>query len=82
VQYFLNLKIGSGKVYSFGNNFYGQLGIGHFKCKNHPVEVSFPNHEIIKICVGYYHSMALTSNFKPLIIRKWSGIYMGCKFLL
>jgi alpha-tubulin suppressor-like RCC1 family protein len=54
-----------GKVFAFGHNFYGQLGIGNKEDSSIPVVVkALEGMNIIRICGGYVHSMALTGNGK------------------
>lgn len=63
----------SGKVYAWGRNNYGQLGIGNTNDKENPVlvtgtvnlsgeTVQFESLKIAAISAGYYHSMAIDEN--------------------
>jgi len=51
------------KVYSWGNNYYGQLGLGHNLANYEPrlIEVSYAE-KIVDISCGVYHSLILTKN--------------------
>lgn len=56
--------IESGKLFSFGLNDYGQLGIGNKDKKTHPVYVEFfKDIKIQDIFCGHFHSFVTTSNF-------------------
>lgn len=48
-----------GDVYAFGNNFYGQLGLGNGPDRSEATLVSTLI-DIVQICTGYSHSVALT----------------------
>ncbi|KAK3278657.1 hypothetical protein CYMTET_13423 [Cymbomonas tetramitiformis] len=50
-----------GKVYSWGHNFYGQLGVGDHKDKATAQGVSYLQEERIKqVVAGQYHSLAVS----------------------
>jgi hypothetical protein len=49
-----------GKIYSWGNNNFGQLGLGHTTQQNTPQLVTAITDKIISISCGYAHVMALT----------------------
>ena len=52
------------KVYSWGYNKYGQLGLGHNKNEIIPININELNNEKIKrIFVGDYHNFCLNGNF-------------------
>ena len=52
-----------GKVFTWGDNTYGQLGNGTVKTSDEPVEVIFPEGTIItQIAAGENHNVALDSN--------------------
>ena len=52
-----------GKVFTWGDNTYGQLGDGTTKTKDEPVEVTFPKETIItQVAAGENHNVALDSN--------------------
>ena len=51
-----------GKVYSWGNNAYGQLGTGNTTANNEPVAVHDILHPIESIKCGQYSSYLLTKN--------------------
>ena len=48
------------EIHVWGNNTYGQLGLGHNQNQNSPQKLNFPN--IKKIICGYYHTIALTNS--------------------
>lgn len=52
------------KVYSWGNNSHGQLGVGHFKRIKKPKIVDFfrNNYVIEQVAASAYGSIALDSN--------------------
>jgi alpha-tubulin suppressor-like RCC1 family protein len=53
----------NGKVYSWGYNEYGQLGIGQYSNQEIPQHViQLNNISIVKIVCGRYHSLFLASN--------------------
>ena len=50
-----------GRVFSWGKNFYGQLGLGDHRDKSSPQEIThFSDDRIVHIAAGQYHSMALS----------------------
>jgi alpha-tubulin suppressor-like RCC1 family protein len=52
-------------VYSFGNNSYGQLGLGNTTNQTTPQLISTLKNEKIKnVVCGYYHSIIITGKFK------------------
>lgn len=52
-----------GKVFTYGDNTYGQLGNGTTKSSDEPVEVKFEEGtKIVQISAGEYHNVALDSN--------------------
>lgn len=55
-----------GKVYAWGNNFYGQLGNGTNANSTVPVKVStiggLPTNKALKVEVGFNHSIVVTTN--------------------
>ena len=50
-----------GKVYTWGDNGYGQIGNGNYKNQHAPVQVA-SEYDIVDIAAGGYHCMALTGN--------------------
>jgi alpha-tubulin suppressor-like RCC1 family protein len=51
-----------GRVYSWGRNFYGQLGVGDHKDKPSPQLISFLQEEqIVEVHAGQYHSLAISA---------------------
>lgn len=58
------------KIFSWGNNYYGQLGIENFSCnfdstKNEPVEIDFfKKMRVVSIKAEYYNSYCVTSENK------------------
>lgn len=52
----------SGKMYSWGQNSFGQLGLGHLADKNVPQEIVFKE-KIVSVNCGGYHSIVVTSNY-------------------
>lgn len=51
----------SGRVYSFGNNIFGQLGDDSNETSFKPSEINgLIDHKVVAISCGFYHSMALT----------------------
>eukprot|EP00899_Mesostigma_viride_P008347 jgi/Mesvir1/17513/Mv08769-RA.1 len=51
-----------GRVYSWGRNFYGQLGLGDHKDRSMPTLVSYLQEErVVQVVAGQYHSLALTA---------------------
>ena len=64
------MKIEDGKIYSCGNNWYGQLGFGDTKDRSTFEEVTLlKNEKIISISCGGEHCIALT------------GLYFYFKFI-
>lgn len=58
-----------GKVFSWGKNFYGQLGVGDHRDKSTPEAVSHLEGEtIVEVSAGQYHSLALT---KTGVVYAW-----------
>ena len=63
------MQLTDGRVFSFGRNRNGQLGLGHTRQKNSPQELSPEDHggtlpapaEATALSAGRYHSMVLTS---------------------
>ena len=50
-----------GKVYSWGRNYSGELGLGDRNNRNTPHEVKIPNHSLIAfVKAGYFHSIAVS----------------------
>ena len=54
----------SRKCYVFGNNYNGQLGLGHKNNINIPTELLIPNEEITSVIGKYLNSAVLTSSGK------------------
>jgi hypothetical protein len=52
----------NGRVYSWGDNRYGQLGIGNAEHSNKPKHIKMNDFFIKKISCGRNHSLLLTSN--------------------
>ncbi|QDZ21158.1 RCC1 -like regulator of chromosome condensation protein [Chloropicon primus] len=51
-----------GKVFSWGKNFYGQLGVGDHRDKATPQPVTHLQEEtVVDVSAGQYHSLALTA---------------------
>ena len=58
----------SGQCYSWGQNTYGQLGVGNTKESKQPLLIKkLSNLTVTQISCGSYHSMALTSDGKVFI---------------
>ena len=56
------------KVYSWGYNEFGQLGLGHNKNQIIPTNIDQLNDEKIKrIFVGGYHCFCLNGNFNSIL---------------
>ena len=55
-----------GKIFSFGNGTYWQLGHGNKKSRMNPTMVESPleGKIVIQVLCGFTHSMALASNFR------------------
>ncbi len=51
-----------GHIYSFGNNRYGQLGLGDYDNRNIPTLVPKAPNNIIQIVAGTSHSLCLTND--------------------
>jgi len=50
-----------GRVFAWGRNFYGQLGVGDHKDKPSPQLVSYLQEEqVVEVRAGQYHSLAIT----------------------
>ena len=50
-------------IYVWGNNDYGQLGIGDNNNRNIPTLLNLPNNEKpLSISCGYYHTICITKN--------------------
>ena len=50
-------------LYSFGNNYFGQLGLGNNTHQNIPHKITqFNSNTIVSIACGYYHSFVLTKD--------------------
>ena len=54
--------LSSGNLYSFGNNYYGQLGQGTSDFNSHPVPVKVGTDTWIAVAAGLYHSLAINSD--------------------
>lgn len=51
-----------GRVYAWGRNFYGQLGVGDHKDKPSPQLISYLQEEqAVAVVAGQYHSLAVTA---------------------
>mmetsp|Transcript_30194 Transcript_30194/g.85273 ORF Transcript_30194/g.85273 Transcript_30194/m.85273 type:complete len:798 (-) Transcript_30194:182-2575(-) len=51
-----------GRVYAWGRNFYGQLGVGDHKDKPSPQLISYLQEEqIVEVQAGQYHSLAVSA---------------------
>lgn len=47
-------------LYAFGDNYCGQLGIGHSNNINVPTKINFfDNHQIISVSLGFEHTMEI-----------------------
>lgn len=57
------MKIGEdGKLYSWGSNEYGQLGIGSTSSKSQPTLLTLPNEELpVSVFTGFFHSIVITN---------------------
>jgi RCC1 and BTB domain-containing protein len=63
--YFFQIKkTQTGEVYSWGDNSYGQIGIGtNYDIQSTPIKVKgLDSEDVVAISCGYYHSMALSKN--------------------
>uniref|UniRef100_A0A6B2LHL4 Uncharacterized protein n=1 Tax=Arcella intermedia TaxID=1963864 RepID=A0A6B2LHL4_9EUKA len=54
--------LGDGYLYSWGDNYDGQLGHGNYNNKSVPTKVNGISESIREIKCGHFHSMAITSN--------------------
>ncbi len=69
---------GNDKLYTWGDNVYGQLGIGSESDKNKPTEVTgLPPGEIKQISLGFEHSAAIVSNDGHDTLYTWGRNYEG-----
>ena len=70
-------QIENGKVYSWGDNYYGQLGLGHNKNVLILTSIKELNDEKIKrIFIGGYHNFCLNGNFILWNILQLKLIYL------
>lgn len=61
----------TGKLYAWGRNNDGQLGLGDWNDRNFPAEVSLPEGETVtEVSAGEYHSIALTAGGKVYVWGK------------
>jgi alpha-tubulin suppressor-like RCC1 family protein len=68
----------NGKVYSFGDNKHGQLGLGNFEASSTPQEVpNFTNESIKKISCGYNCSFSICGNFKIIQFCRIQSLFLG-----
>eukprot|EP01125_Pyxidicula_operculata_P011631 TRINITY_DN3812_c0_g2_i2.p1 TRINITY_DN3812_c0_g2~~TRINITY_DN3812_c0_g2_i2.p1 ORF type:complete len:2464 (-),score=554.47 TRINITY_DN3812_c0_g2_i2:160-7446(-) len=59
--YFTLVVTDEGKLFSFGENSYGQLGLGHRENQNRPqLVVGLAHKKVVDISCGMFHSLALT----------------------
>lgn len=87
-RYHTCLLTDKGKVYSFGINRFGQLGINNSEIyvSNDPLEILFENGDfIVKISAGDFHSMYLTKEGKILAngsntLGETNGVYEDIKY--
>lgn len=55
------VKVEKGRYYGWGNNAYGQLGLGNNQHQTYPAEIEFfEDMDIKQICGGEHHSIFLT----------------------
>ncbi|OJD13403.1 hypothetical protein AJ78_06137 [Emergomyces pasteurianus Ep9510] len=75
----------SGKVYAWGLNSFGETGIREGAGKSeaailHPAVVqSLADKDVIQVCGGAHHSLALTSNGECLAFGRLDGFQTGLK---
>lgn len=66
------------KLYGFGSNYYGELGIGNYTQQNIPLIIPFfKNIKVKKICTGFNHSFVLTENDVLYAFGSNSGYKLG-----
>ncbi|CAE7789677.1 UVR8 [Symbiodinium sp. CCMP2456] len=52
----------SGELWTWGRNFYGQLGVGDTKDRHTPVKVSVNGQKIVAVAAGDWHTAAITDS--------------------
>ena len=64
--YYTIIQMKNGICFSFGSNYYGQLGIGNKQKQLKPVELISPsnekNNQFVHIFCGCYHNFGITNN--------------------
>ena len=68
----------SGKVFVFGRNKYGELGLGHGSSQAIIIDIPTPLHSIntiVKVVCGLYHSAAIDGEMVKIINTVTCGIY-------
>jgi hypothetical protein len=72
----LNYK-DNGRVFGFGYNKYGQLGLNDSNDRNFPTEIKFfENKDIKKIISGFDHTFVITSKIYFLTKRNWKSFWL------
>lgn len=61
------IDIATGKLFAWGANDYGQLGLGDLKSRAEPHQIK-TSVVFIAIAAGFYHSIAVSGTF-------WTAIY-------
>jgi alpha-tubulin suppressor-like RCC1 family protein len=62
------IRTGSGKVYTFGRNLYGNLGLGSYTNTKTPTHVTFPAGVLIKsVSSAEKHSLFVTTDSPPVL---------------
>ena len=72
-----NLLVENGKLYAWGYNYFGQLGLDDDEDRYIPTEIKFfsnKNIKIKKVYAGHYHSFAITTDNKLYV---WGSNYYG-----
>ena len=52
------------RIFGWGNNAYGQIGVSHFRFCTKPTETEGIEGKIVKISIGHFHNLVLTQDGK------------------